>query len=64
MNFGTKAELIPRFQFTDQWEIGAMPADFVTNIRLVIRCGAVDFDTSVNTLRNKVCDGRKDEPDY
>jgi hypothetical protein len=33
-------ELIPRFQTTDQWGVGAVPADFVTNIEVNIVCNS------------------------
>jgi hypothetical protein len=36
--FGDQYDLIPRFQFTDQWGLGTIPADYVTNAKVSIVC--------------------------
>jgi hypothetical protein len=48
-HFLSRFEDIPRFQITDQWNIGVIPADFITNVTVAIECGHFDFDSIVPT---------------
>jgi hypothetical protein len=46
--FGDQYDLIPRFQFTDQWGLGTTPADYVTNVKVSIICkDGKDYSISV-----------------
>jgi hypothetical protein len=47
IQFGTDFGLIPRFQTTDQWKVGIIPADFVTNVAVAINCNRSDFDVAI-----------------
>lgn len=44
--FGSEFHLIPRYQFTDQWKIGAPPMDFVTNVGVSVICDGSNFDAT------------------
>jgi hypothetical protein len=42
--FNGRFDLIPLFQTTDQWNIGFVPADFITNVQVSISCDSLEFN--------------------
>ncbi|KAH7069772.1 hypothetical protein BKA63DRAFT_555971 [Paraphoma chrysanthemicola] len=63
-NFDAELYLVPRFQFTDQWNIGNTPADFITSIGVSIACSgtALNFDAAFS--KKKLCRGYTDLSGY
>jgi len=41
--FEADCELIPKFRITDQWGLGLVPGDIVTNIGISVNCASYDF---------------------
>jgi hypothetical protein len=39
--FGSAYELIPQFQYTNQWPLETVPADFVTNVNIIVACSGM-----------------------
>ncbi|KAF2026540.1 hypothetical protein EK21DRAFT_92284 [Setomelanomma holmii] len=46
-DFGSDYKLIPIFQSTDQWQLGNVPAEFVTTLKVSIDCCKIDFDAAI-----------------
>jgi hypothetical protein len=42
--FGDNFDQLPKFRVTDQWKLGFLPADLVTNVGVQVDCGGYDFD--------------------
>jgi hypothetical protein len=42
--FGDSFDLLSKFRVTDQWNLGFVPADVVTNVGVQIDCDGYDFD--------------------
>ena len=43
-DFSQNFDLLARFRVTDQWKLGFIPADIVTNVSVTINCEDYDFD--------------------
>jgi hypothetical protein len=43
-SFGDSFDLLSKFRVTDQWNLGFVPADVVTNVGVQIDCDGYDFD--------------------